>query len=296
MLLLQPADGPQYYRFDNLSIFAGLVHGVFTREGGTSELSFKSLNVSLSTGDDRENVDLNRKMVAESMGVDQEHAIYLNQVHGEKFVVLKQDRDSGAIEDSSEAILLERECSDSYRSDREIAEEGADGIITDIKGVLTVMQVADCQAVILYDPVQQVIANIHSGWRGSIMNIIGRGVKIMKEQFESAPHNILAAISPSLGPCCGEFRNYREEIPEQLWSYRRGEYYFDFWQMSRDQLTEQGVLPQNIEVAEICTSCRSNIFYSYRKENITGRFAVAAGLICNGCDVKVKEKSIFTLT
>lgn len=273
MFLHESPDTTQYYCFNNLSQYGDtIVHGVFTRHGGISDLNFKSLNVGLTAGDDKDSVWLNRKIVAKTMGAKEGRTIYLNQVHGKNFLVLRGDNSNGC------KVEKQSEDNQPYQS-----RQDADGIITNIKGILTVMQVADCQAVILYDPVNQVIANIHSGWRGSLLNIIGRGVDIMVEKFDSSPASILAAVSPSLGPCCAEFKNYREEIPEYLWRYRvkstDNDYYFDFWQMSFDQLTDKGIPPQNIEVAGVCTTCSSHIFYSYRKENITGRFAVASGLV-----------------
>ncbi|MBF0375920.1 MAG: peptidoglycan editing factor PgeF [Desulfamplus sp.] len=272
MFLNQSTNGVQYYSFNSLSKFSNsLVHGVFTRVGGVSNIHFSSLNVGLATGDDKEKVYLNRKIVAKSMGANEDSSIYLNQVHGDDFLILKKDDNK----------LNNYHTSNSYIGFE--SPKNADGIVTNIEGLLTVMQVADCQAIILYDPVNQVIANIHSGWRGTLLNIVGRGVDIMVEQFYTKPYEILAAISPSLGPCCAEFRNYREEIPEDFWKYRVKEigngYNFDFWKISHDQLAEKGVLSEHIEIAEVCTPCTSNIFYSYRKEGLTGRFAVAAGLI-----------------
>ncbi|MBF0413641.1 MAG: peptidoglycan editing factor PgeF [Desulfamplus sp.] len=264
MLLHESPYGPQYYCFDNLSRFSGLVHGVFTRNGGSSKNNFKSLNVGLSTGDNKESVYLNRRAIAKTMGIDEKQSVYLNQVHGKEFLLLKDVYNTKA-----------------NNAKYQQYQYAADGIVSNIKEVLTVMQVADCQAIILYDPENKVIANLHSGWRGSILNIAGRGVEIMMENFGTNPSKIIAAVAPSLGPCCAEFKNYRDEIPEEFWKYRIDvhEYHFDFWQMSRDQLTEKGVLPQNIEVSRVCTPCTSHLFYSYRKEKITGRFAVAVGLI-----------------
>ncbi|MBF0203842.1 MAG: peptidoglycan editing factor PgeF [Desulfamplus sp.] len=278
MFLHKSSDCPEYYLFDNLSQCSELAHGVFTRDGGASDQNFKSLNLSLSTGDHRDNVYLNRKKVAFCMGVSEHKAVYLNQVHGKEFVILKKQTLKSHVQPESIENALKKDESKDAGLQAELSNKDADGIITDVKGLLTVMQVADCQAVIMYDPENKVVANIHSGWRGSLLNIIGRGVEVMVEQFGTNPAQILAAIAPSLGPCCAEFKNYQNEIPEHLWKYKISEYNFDFWQMSRDQLTEKGVLPKNLEVAGICTSCSSQIFYSYRKENITGRFAVAAGL------------------
>ncbi len=155
----------------------------------------------------------------------------------------------------------------------------ADGIVTDIPGVLLFIQVADCQPVMLYDSVNKVIANIHSGWRGSLQNIVGAGVDAMKREFGSDPALILAGIGPSLGPCCSEFLNYESEIPENFLIYRQRKNYFDFWQMTIDQLMEKGLRSENIELSRICTKCSHNSFFSYRYKKTTGRFASVIGMV-----------------
>jgi YfiH family protein len=144
--------------------------------------------------------------------------------------------------------------------------------------LLTIL-VADCQPVMLFDPVRSVIANIHSGWRGSIINIIGRTVAEMQKRFGCLPADIHAGIGPSLGPCCAEFVNYREEIPESLWSYRVSNHHFDFWAMSRDQLLQAGLLPGRIEIGGLCTRCRRDLFFSYRAARRTGRMAAIIGMM-----------------
>jgi hypothetical protein len=84
----------------------------------------------------------------------------------------------------------------------------------------------------------------------------------------------MAGISPSLGPCCSEFVNYRDEIPKNLWAYKiMGRDYFDFWKISIDQLMEKGVKKDHIENVEICTKCHTNLFYSFRKDKTISRFA-----------------------
>lgn len=255
----------KYYTFTNLSRFPELGHGVFTRKGGVSKPPFNSMNVGFSSGDSREDVLKNRERIARCMsrGGLLKPMIHVNQVHGKAFAVFKKDADNPLSFDQRNGAIFE-----------------ADGIVTDIEGVFAVIQVADCQAVILYDPVCKVVANIHSGWRGSILNILGSGVKIMKREFGTDPGNIVAAVSPSLGPCCSEFKHYREEIPRDLWKYQLDNHgnHFDFWQMSLDQLAKEGVKPENIELSRVCTPCDSDTFYSYRKEKVTGRFAVVAGI------------------
>jgi copper oxidase (laccase) domain-containing protein len=123
-----------------------------------------------------------------------------------------------------------------------------------------------------------VVANVHSGWRGSIQNIIGRTVDTMKQHFDCRPDGIIAGIGPSLGPCCAEFIHYETEIPKEFWGYMDSDDHFDFWAISSDQLMKAGVPEPNIESSQMCTRCRTDAFYSYRAEKITGRFAAVIGL------------------
>jgi hypothetical protein len=122
------------------------------------------------------------------------------------------------------------------------------------------------------------VANIHSGWRGSIPNIIGLTIQTMIKEFDSDPKNLLTGIGPSLGPCCAEFIHYRTEIPKAFWSYKNRKDCFDFWAISKDQLTEAGIPSNHIVSSNLCTRCRTDLFFSYRKERLTGRFATVIGI------------------
>jgi len=99
----------------------------------------------------------------------------------------------------------------------------------------------------------------------------------MEKEFDSKPGNIVTGISPSLGPCCAEFVNYKDEIPEEFWKYKDDSDHFDFWAISSDQLCNAGVLKKNIYLSEICTRCNTDLFYSFRGEGTTGRFAAVIG-------------------
>jgi polyphenol oxidase len=141
-----------------------------------------------------------------------------------------------------------------------------------------VILVADCQPVLMVDPVNGVVANVHSGWRGSIQNIIGETVRRMAADFRSRAQDLVCGIGPSLGPCCAEFIHYEDELPEPFWRYRHSANHFDFWQASRDQLTDAGVRNENIHLPGLCTRCNPHLFFSYRGERHTGRFAAVVGL------------------
>ncbi|MEX1297754.1 MAG: peptidoglycan editing factor PgeF [Desulfotignum sp.] len=251
--------------FTRFSDCPNLVHGVFTRSGGVSRPPFDTLNVGFSTGDDPSAVRENRTRILSCLGLSR--SVFLNQVHGKQILVLER-------KDKIDPDL--------FWSPDHLAHGtvlSADAVVTDLKQVVLVIQVADCQAVMLADPEKNVIANVHSGWRGSIENIIGRCVGVMVDRFGCDPKQMLAGISPSLGPCCAQFIHYRKEIPEPLWQYKLPDRdYFDFWRLSVDQLQEKGLDLQHITTMGECTRCRPDRFFSYRQAGKTGRFACAIGL------------------
>lgn len=239
-----------YLTFSNLSARPEIVHGIFTRAGDNGSGPYAYLNVGKSVGDSESNVMRNRAKISQFMGGND--PVELAQVHSARVVIVDDD-------------YAERDASRT--------PPRADALITETPGIPLMIQVADCQAVMLFDPVRKVSANVHSGWRGSVANIIGACIEEMKIRFHTDPTDIIAGIGPSLGPCCAEFVNYKDEIPEAYWSHRHNDFYFDFWSVSFDQLREAGVLPENIESSHICTKCNPHLFFSYRYQKTTGRFA-----------------------
>ncbi|MDM8544335.1 peptidoglycan editing factor PgeF [Desulfococcaceae bacterium HSG9] len=247
-----------FLQFPNFEPFAAIRHAIFTRRGGSSRGAFGSLNISFGVGDKHTDVLKNRKLIARCL--ESERLVFVQQVHGSDVLILKNG------ESENDAALISE------------TPQTADALITDIAGLNLVIQVADCQPVLLYEPVRNVIANVHSGWRGSVLNIIADVVKIMERRFGGQAENMIAGVGPSLGPCCAEFVNYRQELPESFWKYRIGQNHFDFQAISKHQLIEAGVLEANISLSRICTRCNLDRFYSYRGEKVTGRFAAVIGL------------------
>jgi len=255
-LRCRTTNGLPSYRFRLLGECAGLQHTVFTRLGGVSSAPFASLNVSYDTKDDTGKVRENLRRVRAATG--SASLVYARQVHGGTLLALHE-----------RAPL-----------DPEIPYplEGADGFVSSVPGLTMMVKVADCQGVLLFDPKRRVAAAVHAGWRGSVQNIVGKAVRLMAAEFRCRPADVIAGISPSLGPCCAEFRNWRHELPERFLPYQVRPTYFDFWAISRAQLTEAGVTGENIEIAGLCTRCHPDVFYSYRGEGRTGRFAVTIGV------------------
>lgn len=232
-------------------------HAVFTRKDGYSRKPYESLNTSFGVGDDAENVRRNR--LAIQQGLDADTLVFARQVHGNDILVVTREDDFKLLIESGTPPVV-------------------DALVTNVRNYFLVVQVADCQPIFLYDTARQVTANIHSGWRGSVSNLIGRTIRAMQAEFGTAAADLVAGVGPSLGPCCAEFINYRREIPQDLWSYKSADHHFDFWAISREQLATAGVPQQNIFLSNICTRCNTDQFFSYRGEKITGRFAAVIGL------------------
>ena len=229
----------------------GLTGGFFNRHGGISPVPFDSLNVSYGVGDDAELVECNRARLKECLGL--KALISARQVHGERILSITEPRSS------------------------DFEHTGYDALITNQPGVGLLIQQADCQAVVLHDPVNRVVANAHSGWRGSVANIIAKTIARMVVDFGSNPAKIMAAISPSLGPCCAEFVHFLAELPKEFHGDQVRPEHFDFWAISRKQLEQAGVPASHIKIAGVCTRCDPN-YFSYRREGTTGRSATVIAL------------------
>lgn len=154
-----------------------------------------------------------------------------------------------------------------------LIKDSCDGLITQLQDVGLVVMHGDCQAVIFYDPVRQVIANVHCGWRGNTHNILGKTVAILKEKLNCDPKDLRVGVSPSLGPNHAEFINYEKEFPEDFYPYQSKPVHFNLWKISYDQLRGQGVLGSHIEISHLCTYEHESSFHSYRREKTAKRNA-----------------------
>jgi YfiH family protein len=152
-------------------------------------------------------------------------------------------------------------------------DEKCDGFFTieDGKGLL--VRHADCQAAIIYDPIQKVIAGVHAGWRGNVKNIYQEMVSQLKSRFGCKPENLIVGISPSLGPCCAQFLHFKTELPPSFWEFHVKFLYFDLWEVARRQWIEAGVLPHHLQIAKICTYCGGDDYFSYRRARPTEHHA-----------------------
>jgi hypothetical protein len=251
------------FLFENLSHKKGIVHFISTRNGGTSNSPFDTLNISFNVSDDPEVVLKNRKLLAEAVGFDAAGIVTAKQVHDNKVALVTKDmRGKGAFDFIS-------------------ALDGIDAMVTNVPKICLMVQVADCVPVLLYDPVKKVIGAVHAGYKGTILKIAENAVKSMIKQYRSDPNDIYVGIGPSIGPCCYEVgKEVVKEVKDSLKNgkdlinVRKGKSFFDLWKANRSQVEACGVPRQNIEVAGICTNDRTDMFFSFRAgKGTTGRFA-----------------------
>ena len=254
-MVLVTQGSSYFFRSDALARIPGVSHAFVCRNGGVSRPPYDGLNTSRGVGDDPQAVAANRARLQQITGGMH---VYTRQNHGTSIqAVDRQYLRSG------DPVVTQ--------------PEPADALLTAEPDLHLCIQTADCQAVLLVDPRRRVVANVHCGWRGSVADILGKSVARMATEFGCRPAEMLAAIGPSLGPCCAEFVNYEQEIPRPLWRFRVGPDHFDFWQISRYQLERAGLPTNNVDVANLCTRCNPHLFFSYRAARRTGRMAALIG-------------------
>jgi hypothetical protein len=157
----------------------------------------------------------------------------------------------------------------------------ADAILTDNPAITLFMRFGDCVPVLLYDPIHKVVGIAHAGWQGTVKKTVSATVSAMIGNYESQPHEILAAIGPSIA---AHHYQVGKEVIDQvkqafkndfsiLLDEKEGETTLDLWAANRLILEQAGVT--QIEIAGICTACHLEDWYSHRAEaGLTGRFGV----------------------
>lgn len=155
--------------------------------------------------------------------------------------------------------------------------QNVDGLITNKKDKILSLSFADCTALYFYDPVKNVIGNIHSGWQGTYKEIGRKAVRKLKEEYNCNPEDIICGVGPYIRKCCFEvdkdvkemfyekFKNFKE-IDQIITKSKNSKYYIDTGLINRIILREEGIKDENIIDSDICTKCNSDKLHSYRVE------------------------------
>ncbi len=290
---LRRAAGLQILELLPLTKYDWLVHGFSTRTGGASILESqqpghprteKVLNLGCTDWDRRERVEENRRRFTGALGHPKAPLITLQQIHSDiTHIVSKPPTDSPK----------------------------GDAVATPAPGLLLSIQTADCIPILLVDPRHRAVAAVHAGWRGTLARVAAKMLGRMQMEFATRPAEVLAAIGPGIGQCCYEVgpdvvKEFAAQFPGAK-SWFDGP--FDVLASGEDPnplpwltmmppgheppplrcrldlkaanaalLIETGVSPKNIFTTDLCTSCRPDLFFSYRREKRTGRMMSAIGI------------------
>ncbi len=209
------------------------------------------------------------------MGIDSQQIITCHQIHGDGVVIV---------------------------SDRPHRPPEADAIISTVPSIYPAVKTADCVPILLVDPVHMISAAVHVGWRGAVLRIARKVVQTMNDKFKSNPAELIAAVGPAIGKCCYEVdgkvlkpfcENFPEperfiiplgpaSLPATDWGnqphFPSDRASLDLSAVARFELISGGVPESNIHSVGLCTSCRSDLFFSHRRDRgRTGRHIAVTG-------------------
>ena len=236
---------------------AGFANGFSTRLGGVSPLPENSLNLAGFNEDSAENILENRRRFLKLFPNESGEWALAGcwQVHGADVRVVNNLAAAKPAEDARGDTIY------------------CDAIISNAKGVLAGVKTADCVPILIGDPVTASFAAIHSGWRGTLAEIATKALQRMTAAYKTNPRDVLVAIGPAAGACCYEvgtdvIEPFRTKFPNQdLFTDTREQHAcIDLFKSNREQLIAAGVAADKINVAPLCTMCRTDLFFSYRRE------------------------------
>lgn len=243
----------------------GFANAFSTRGGGVSPFPEASLNLAGFDQDSAENIHENRRRFL-SLLEGRWTLAACWQVHG---------RDVRVVREASDARNESERC---------------DALMTDLPGLLLGVKTADCVPVILGDARTGACAAVHAGWRGTLAGIVKHVLARMNEEFGAKPEDVRAAIGPAALGCCYEvgaevieaFRSEFTNADALFTPTSEGHALVDLHRANLEQLTESGVSPERVHALPLCTMCRPEDFFSYRRDRKlhgrTGRLLSVIGL------------------
>ena len=234
-----------------LSAFPEVLFGMSTNTGGVSADTM-GLNLSFNVGDDPENVRVNRTAFFSALGISEDRVAFTRQEHTVNITTV-----------SGPGI-----------------NDHCDALITNEKNVFLAISIADCTPVMLYDPVNGIVAGVHAGWRGTAGGIVARTIAKLSSDYGTQPHDLTAFIGPSAGKCCYEVGS---EVALQFdeRSYEpglNGKFMLDVKHANMIQLLDSGVPISNIETQSDC-SIHEPLYHSHRRDGKrSGRMFAVIGI------------------
>lgn len=242
-------NGLVWLTSDNLP---GVRHGFSTRRGGVSLPPWDSLNLGIGRGDDLSHVRENYRRFCAAIGTDPDRCVLSKQVH-----------------EDNVRLVTEDDCGKGLWRDRDYTS--VDAMICATPDIPLVVFSADCNVILLHDPVRGAIGAAHAGWRGTALGIVAKTVRAMAEHFSCRPADIRAAIGPSIARCCFETD---DDVPaalraalgnevEPYMDWNGSKWHIDLKAINALWLQRAGVA--HIDICDHCTACRPDLYWSHRK-------------------------------
>ena len=258
----------EYKLFKTYSNISGFTT---TRMSGFGVRKYSSFNCSPFCGDNEEHVRQNQRLLRLELPQSLTQLVIPRQVHGTKIALIDK-------------TFL------SLPQDQQQAElDGVDALITTEPGYCICVSTADCVPLLIYDRKNQVVAAVHSGWRGTVDGITTKTLEMMKEQFGTSGRDVSVIIGPNISL---ESFEVGEEVYSafeekgfnmsaiSIWKEEKQKYHIDLTAAITEQLRAFGVFKKNIEYARICTFIRHEEFFSARRLGInSGR--MLSGIMLN---------------
>ena len=233
----------------------GFVNGFSTRNGGVSDMPHDALSLAGFHDDAAENILENRRRFLKLFPGEWSLAGCW-QVHGAEVRVVNSVAEAKPAEDQLGETIY------------------CDVIVSNAEGVLAGVKTADCVPILIGDPRTRSFAAVHAGWRGTLATAVIAGVRRLANEYGARAEDLRVAVGASAGPCCYEVGSdvidaFSSRFPNgaQLFTPTRPEHALvDLIAANRQQLESVGVRPERIHVLPLCTMCRTDLFFSYRKE------------------------------
>jgi len=238
--------GSSFFAFSELQGVPGLVHAFTskTTDGDHDFSGSKSL----------EDMSEGKAQLFDRLEIPKDRIVVLKQIHSDRLVTVDDNFEHGE------------------------NRHRADGILLLTPGFYGVIKTADCLPVIAVSLSRRAVCAMHAGWRGTRDFIVQKGLSRFLESTDTNPEDVLVAFGPSIRRCCYEvgtevvedFRRAGQDV-DALMTGR----HLDIVAANRLQVESLGV--KNVLDSGMCTACRTDLFYSYRREGVTGRLWAMAG-------------------
>ncbi len=241
-----------------------------TRHNGVSKGPYASFNANHYCGDDPQDVEQNRQLLCDKIGIDKDNLIVPHQNHGTRTVVINDN-----------FLKLDKGI-------RQALLDGVDAVCTNLPKVCVCVSTADCIPVLVHDPVHKAVSAIHAGWRGTVARIVEKNIKVLQQTYGTTPADCKAIIGPGISLDAFEVgdevydtfaaEGFNMDSLARKYTNTSGEtkWHIDLPLCNKQQLMSCGLKEDNIVMSGICTFNNPDEFFSAR------RHGTKSGRILNG--------------